>query len=91
MSDLFLHKQGENEMTKHTIGTRAQWAAAREELLAREKEHTRRTSPREAPASLGLTGSPRSASVERQGCALPAAPGTAPALLLGPVFVLPRI
>ena len=28
-------------MTKHTIGTRAEWVAAREELLAREKEHTR--------------------------------------------------
>jgi predicted dithiol-disulfide oxidoreductase (DUF899 family) len=28
-------------MTEHTIGTRAEWAAAREELLAREKEHTR--------------------------------------------------
>ena len=78
-------------MTKHTIGTCAEWAAARKELLPRENEHTRRTSPREAPASLGLTRSPRSASVERQGCALPAAPGTAPALLLGPVFVLPRI
>src|SRR5205814_10456528 len=29
-------------MTEHTIGTREEWAAAREELLAREKEHTRR-------------------------------------------------
>src|SRR5438876_10484742 len=28
-------------MTDHRIGTREQWAAAREELLAREKEHTR--------------------------------------------------
>jgi predicted dithiol-disulfide oxidoreductase (DUF899 family) len=28
-------------MTEHKIGTREQWAAAREELLAREKEHTR--------------------------------------------------
>jgi predicted dithiol-disulfide oxidoreductase (DUF899 family) len=28
-------------MTSHKIGTREQWAAAREELLAREKEHTR--------------------------------------------------
>jgi predicted dithiol-disulfide oxidoreductase (DUF899 family) len=28
-------------MTEHTIGTRAEWAAAREELLAREKDHTR--------------------------------------------------
>jgi predicted dithiol-disulfide oxidoreductase (DUF899 family) len=27
--------------TKHRIGTREEWAAAREELLAREKEHTR--------------------------------------------------
>jgi predicted dithiol-disulfide oxidoreductase (DUF899 family) len=29
-------------MTDHKIGTREEWAAAREELLAREKEHTRR-------------------------------------------------
>jgi predicted dithiol-disulfide oxidoreductase (DUF899 family) len=28
-------------MTAHTIGTREQWLAARERLLAREKEHTR--------------------------------------------------
>lgn len=28
-------------MTLHTIGTREEWAAAREKLLAREKEHTR--------------------------------------------------
>jgi hypothetical protein len=28
-------------MTSHKIGTREQWAAAREQLLAREKEHTR--------------------------------------------------
>jgi predicted dithiol-disulfide oxidoreductase (DUF899 family) len=28
-------------MTGHTIGTRDEWAAAREALLAREKEHTR--------------------------------------------------
>ena len=28
-------------MTSHKIGTREQWADAREELLAREKEHTR--------------------------------------------------
>ncbi len=28
-------------MTDHKIGTREEWAAAREELLAREKEHTR--------------------------------------------------
>jgi predicted dithiol-disulfide oxidoreductase (DUF899 family) len=28
-------------MTSHKIETREQWAAAREELLAREKEHTR--------------------------------------------------
>jgi predicted dithiol-disulfide oxidoreductase (DUF899 family) len=28
-------------VTSHTIGTREEWAAAREELLAREKEHTR--------------------------------------------------
>jgi predicted dithiol-disulfide oxidoreductase (DUF899 family) len=28
-------------MTEHKIGTREEWAAAREELLAREKEHTR--------------------------------------------------
>ena len=28
-------------MTGHRIGTREEWAAAREELLAREKEHTR--------------------------------------------------
>jgi predicted dithiol-disulfide oxidoreductase (DUF899 family) len=27
--------------TSHRIGTRAEWAAAREDLLAREKEHTR--------------------------------------------------
>jgi predicted dithiol-disulfide oxidoreductase (DUF899 family) len=29
-------------MTNHTVGTREQWLAARKELLAREKEHTRR-------------------------------------------------
>ena len=29
-------------VTGHRIGTREEWAAAREELLAREKEHTRR-------------------------------------------------
>jgi predicted dithiol-disulfide oxidoreductase (DUF899 family) len=28
-------------MADHKVGTREQWAAAREELLAREKEHTR--------------------------------------------------
>jgi predicted dithiol-disulfide oxidoreductase (DUF899 family) len=28
-------------MTNHTIGTRAQWDAARADLLEREKEHTR--------------------------------------------------
>jgi predicted dithiol-disulfide oxidoreductase (DUF899 family) len=28
-------------MTDHKVGTREEWAAAREELLAREKEHTR--------------------------------------------------
>jgi predicted dithiol-disulfide oxidoreductase (DUF899 family) len=28
-------------MTSHKIGTREEWAAAREELLRREKEHTR--------------------------------------------------
>ena len=28
-------------MTVHTIGTRAQWEAARADLLEREKEHTR--------------------------------------------------
>jgi predicted dithiol-disulfide oxidoreductase (DUF899 family) len=28
-------------MPEHTIGTREEWAVAREELLAREKEHTR--------------------------------------------------
>jgi predicted dithiol-disulfide oxidoreductase (DUF899 family) len=28
-------------MTSHKIGTRQEWAAAREDLLAREKEHTR--------------------------------------------------
>src|SRR5437016_12426513 len=28
-------------MTEHTIGTREQWLAARRQLLAREKEHTR--------------------------------------------------
>jgi predicted dithiol-disulfide oxidoreductase (DUF899 family) len=28
-------------MTSHKVGTREEWAAAREELLAREKEHTR--------------------------------------------------
>jgi predicted dithiol-disulfide oxidoreductase (DUF899 family) len=30
-----------HSMTDHRIGTREEWAAAREELLAREKEHTR--------------------------------------------------
>jgi predicted dithiol-disulfide oxidoreductase (DUF899 family) len=29
-------------MTEHRIGTREEWRAAREQLLAREKEHTRR-------------------------------------------------
>lgn len=29
-------------MTKHPVGTRAEWLAARRELLAAEKEHTRR-------------------------------------------------
>ena len=28
-------------MTDHKIGTREEWLTAREELLAREKEHTR--------------------------------------------------
>jgi predicted dithiol-disulfide oxidoreductase (DUF899 family) len=28
-------------MTGHKVGTREEWAAACEELLAREKEHTR--------------------------------------------------
>ena len=31
----------ERAMTDHTIGTREEWLAAREELLKREKEHTR--------------------------------------------------
>src|SRR5438093_3227557 len=30
-----------HSMNDHGIGTREEWAAAREELLAREKEHTR--------------------------------------------------
>ncbi len=30
-----------NSITDHRVGTRAEWAAAREELLVREKEHTR--------------------------------------------------
>jgi Bacterial protein of unknown function (DUF899) len=34
-------------MTSHKIGTREQWADAREELLAREKEHT--LNPHERP------------------------------------------
>src|ERR1044071_10077171 len=34
-------KQGEKLMTDHKIGTREEWLAAREELLVREKEHTR--------------------------------------------------
>ena len=39
-------------MTSHKIVTREQWAAAREELLAREKEHTRlRPAVRPAPRS----------------------------------------
>ena len=29
-------------MTEHRIGTREEWLAAREQLLVREKEHTRR-------------------------------------------------
>ena len=29
-------------MTAHTIGTREEWLAARRDLLAAEKEHTRR-------------------------------------------------
>ena len=28
-------------MTRHTVGTREEWVAAREQLLVREKEHTR--------------------------------------------------
>ena len=28
-------------MIDHTIGTRAEWLAAREQLLVQEKEHTR--------------------------------------------------
>jgi predicted dithiol-disulfide oxidoreductase (DUF899 family) len=31
----------ERRMTDHTIGTREEWLAAREQLLVREKEHTR--------------------------------------------------
>jgi predicted dithiol-disulfide oxidoreductase (DUF899 family) len=34
-------REKEKGMPEHTIGTREQWAVAREELLAREKEHTR--------------------------------------------------
>ena len=29
-------------MTTHNVGTREEWLAARRELLAAEKEHTRR-------------------------------------------------
>ena len=36
----WLPEQGES-VADHRIGTREEWAAAREELLAREKEHTR--------------------------------------------------
>ena len=32
---------GERSLTAHRIGTREEWTTAREELLAREKEHTR--------------------------------------------------
>jgi len=52
-------------MTSHKIGTREQWAAAREELLAREKEphpagrRTRTAAARAAvgPGRQGLTAS----------------------------------
>jgi predicted dithiol-disulfide oxidoreductase (DUF899 family) len=33
--------RGQSSLTGHRIGTREEWAAARDELLAREKEHTR--------------------------------------------------
>jgi predicted dithiol-disulfide oxidoreductase (DUF899 family) len=36
----WLPEQGQTT-TQHKIGTRGEWASAREELLAREKEHTR--------------------------------------------------
>jgi predicted dithiol-disulfide oxidoreductase (DUF899 family) len=35
------HTTKEKTMTDHTTGTREEWLAAREQLLAREKEHTR--------------------------------------------------
>src|SRR5436305_1537945 len=35
-------EEGDGAMTKHATGTREQWRAARMELLAAEKEHTRR-------------------------------------------------
>jgi len=38
-----IHNDGENAMTKHRIGTREEWLAARIELLEREKELTRRS------------------------------------------------
>jgi len=53
-------------MTGHTIGTRAQWAAAREELLAREKEQTRLTRRgRPPPPSASLVRrDPRASNVK---------------------------
>jgi predicted dithiol-disulfide oxidoreductase (DUF899 family) len=35
------HEKEETPMADHAIGTRGEWLAAREELLVREKEHTR--------------------------------------------------
>src|SRR6185312_5681766 len=34
-------RRGGRAMTEHRVGTREEWLAARKELLAREKEHTR--------------------------------------------------
>jgi predicted dithiol-disulfide oxidoreductase (DUF899 family) len=39
--DTARNKKGDDTRTGHKIGTREKWAAAREELLAREKQHTR--------------------------------------------------
>jgi hypothetical protein len=54
-------------MTDHQVGSRAEWLAAREKLLEREKEHTHLRPRRIARVDTGREG-----QVDRSVCLAPA-------------------